>query len=1169
MYNEALKRLEEAKKLYLWVEDQRSQAHCIRSMGEIKQSCGQNDEALKRLAEAKELYLRVEDQFGQAHCIHSMGEIERCRGQLEEALVLLERAKELYLVVEDWHGLAHCIHSIGEIEQHRGQIQEAMKQFEEARRVYLRVEGQHGEARCLHSMGEIERHRGQIGNALRHFEEARELFLLVGDQHSEAHSIRSIGEVEQHRGRIVEAVQWLEKAMEVYLLVEDQCGEAHCIRGMGEIKQHEGQFEEALIQFEKAMKLYLQVEDWHGQAHCNRGMGEIKQHQGQFEEALIQFEKAMKLYLQVEDWHGQAHCNRGVGQIKQHQGQFEKALIQFEKAMKLYLQVEDRHGQAHCVRGTGEIQQHRGQTEEAQKLFEEARKLYLQVEDRHGAADCIRRVGEIEQHRGQFEEALKQFEEAMKLYLLVDDWHSAACCLCNMGEIEQLCWRNEKALKWFEEAKQLYGQLEDWQMAANCIRCMGEIEQHQGRVEEAVKLLKEAMGLYLLAGDLHGKAHCICSMGEIEQHQGRIEEAVKLLEEAMGLYLLAGDLHGEAHCIRSIGQIERHCGRNKQALKLFEKADRLGRGHEDVYTVTRRIHTMAKIAHVHRCTEVAISRFKEAKGLYLDLKDVKGQLNCLEDLGSVYIQDRQFLKAVKVHEEAIDLSRKVSRHCEAIAREKMVELLLFKLSKYTDVNKELEYARQLCIKSCATSGIPFCVGPDLTACAHLISPTAYTASLHLSILPSFLFHLPRSIHSLRITFVLPLRHAYHSPANVSSKLFYFSLPSLLHSFGNRAEQDGRADLCVRFDLENVTVKFGNGEEFSDHEFQGVRSVFSRTFPLLSDWSQAIFAPVASYSVAKNGFVPITDNESSSLVSFHQAFRQCMDVKMVEVVILGSPNVTKVWLDAFWSEEEATMVLNAIGGLPKLEVVTFGHMGSRQWRKQEVEDFMQRMRGTIVQLSIQAAEDYSSFSPSFMALDSRRLPPGSISLTLLTYPPFVRLSLPHTLLEPSLTTPSPLPTSMSSSPLPAHLKYLTIELTGTLPDGNTSIPPRPLDSRPLNLSRLKQLTYLNLDGGEETSNLVCAQFFRNLKHAAVIEHISIAYCAVKCSDLLSFIPWFFEVQRLEQAGVGQMNETSEPVLRVLLFFGDWYQEDILATRTVMEGCGVGEGYNSSWVKESGE
>ncbi|KAH8930220.1 hypothetical protein BT69DRAFT_1345263 [Atractiella rhizophila] len=274
------------------------------------------------------------------------------------------------------------------------------------------------------------------------------------------------------------------------------------------------------------------------------------------------------------------------------------------------------------------------------------------------------------------------------------------------------------------------------------------------------------------------------------------------------------------------------------------------------------------------------------------------------------------------------------------------------------------------------------------------------------------------------------------------------------------------------------------------------------------------------------------------------------------------------MDALWNEEEAKIVLHAIESLTRLDDVTFGGQGWRKWKKDEVENFTRRMGGRIREFRAKDVVDSASSTSPGLQLSTELK-----QLDLRTYPPLPSLSLPLTLTSLHLSNLCPLPPSISGTCLPPLLEYLKITLAPYSPDGKTSILPSPLD-----LSHLKHLIYLILDGGEETSNLVSPQFFHTLRNAKAITIIDGRYCVVDSAFtgfvFSAFICWFFGDRGLKEEGdtvdgAEKVKTTRGRGLRVALFFGGWLEEEICKARSTLSECGVSEDDDFRWVREGGE
>ncbi|KAH8922125.1 hypothetical protein BT69DRAFT_1298184 [Atractiella rhizophila] len=281
------------------------------------------------------------------------------------------------------------------------------------------------------------------------------------------------------------------------------------------------------------------------------------------------------------------------------------------------------------------------------------------------------------------------------------------------------------------------------------------------------------------------------------------------------------------------------------------------------------------------------------------------------------------------------------------------------------------------------------------------------------------------------------------------------------------------------------------------------------------------------------------------IAIERSFEDDVSIEMVKDVIAGSPNVEAVWMDALWNEEEAKIVLHAIESLMRLDEVTFGGQGWRKCKKDEVENFMQRIGGRIRFFRAFDVEDFaSSTSPGLQLSSELKI------LTLHTPLPLPSLSLPLTLTYLHLSNLCPLPPSVSGSCLPPLLEHLDITLAPYSPNGKTSIL-----STPLNLSHLKHPTQLFLNGGEETSNLIAPQFFHTLTNAKAITIIDVRYCVVD---------WEFTRGVKEEGDTEDGAETVKTTrgceLRVQLFFGGWLEDEICKGRSTLRKFGE-NGWNT--------
>jgi 3',5'-cyclic AMP phosphodiesterase CpdA/tetratricopeptide (TPR) repeat protein len=222
-------------------------------------ACLSGHASTQALAQARLAAKAMAETRSEADCIKSLGNIALARSQHEEARRPFEQARSLYQQVGDILGEANCTQRLGDIALERSHLEEARRLFEQARSLYQQVESILGEANCILSLGEIALEHSQHEEARRLFEQARPLYQQVGDILGEANCILSLGEIALKRSQHEEARRLFEQARPLYRQVGDILGEANCIRSLGDIALERSQHEEARSLFKQALPLYTQI----------------------------------------------------------------------------------------------------------------------------------------------------------------------------------------------------------------------------------------------------------------------------------------------------------------------------------------------------------------------------------------------------------------------------------------------------------------------------------------------------------------------------------------------------------------------------------------------------------------------------------------------------------------------------------------------------------------------------------------------------------------------------------------------------------------------------------------------------------------------------------------------------------------------------------------------
>ncbi|WP_052518850.1 FAD-dependent oxidoreductase [Archangium violaceum] len=242
----------------------------------------------------------------------------------------------------------------------------------------------------------------------------------------------------------------------------------------------------------------------------------------------------------------------------------------------------DAERAARCTESMGNIALYRSQYEEARRHYEAALPFYAQVGSVLGRANCIRRLGEIALTLSQFEEAHQRYEEALPLFDQVGNVLGRANCIKGLGDIALERWQHEEARRRYEEARPLFEQAGDVLGRANCIKRLGDIDLERSQHEEARQRYQEALPLYTQVGSVRGRANCIQGLGDIALARSQHEEARQLFIQALSLYTQIQDLYsiGRAHHrlarLASDAEIRRHhVSAARQAWQSIDRPDLL------------------------------------------------------------------------------------------------------------------------------------------------------------------------------------------------------------------------------------------------------------------------------------------------------------------------------------------------------------------------------------------------------------------------------------------------------------------------------------------------------------------------------------------------------------------------------------------------------------------
>jgi tetratricopeptide (TPR) repeat protein len=180
--DESLNVLEQAKSLYIQLNNKSGLASCFLLQGDIMKRSNRMEEALEFFGESEKLYLELKEFKGMARAFGRQANIFRKTRKFQEAYSLLNKEGDIYTKLKDNDGLADNLISKGVVVAQAGQPVKAMEHFKNAEALAKDNPGKLAE--CSKFMADLYRGLNQKAAAVEMYERARQLYLKIGNNNA-------------------------------------------------------------------------------------------------------------------------------------------------------------------------------------------------------------------------------------------------------------------------------------------------------------------------------------------------------------------------------------------------------------------------------------------------------------------------------------------------------------------------------------------------------------------------------------------------------------------------------------------------------------------------------------------------------------------------------------------------------------------------------------------------------------------------------------------------------------------------------------------------------------------------------------------------------------------------------------------------------------------------
>lgn len=338
-------------------------------------------------------------------------------------------------------------------------------------------------------------------------------------------------------------------------------------------------------------------------------------------------------------------------------------------ALALSSHADARQGGGDCA-APGELVAHAEQlaaqwnksaSQKALGLFDEAGVCWNRAGLKRESAVAQRRVGDIQLSFSDYEAAIRAYDAALVYAREAQDAREEARALIGLGRAKLSTRRLQESLDNARDAASIARTLGDRGLEACAVNVIAKYYYRRGEYLAAPEHYEQALALALAGGDAGEEAQALYGIGQVHSDVGELSEALSCYQRALPLWRSVGRRRDEVGTLNSMGLAYLLMGESQTALVQLEETvlpfmreagDRRGEAaaHNNIGAVYQSLGEY----------ETALSHYREALGIYEQIKLVPAQANTSNLIGDLCALLGKTKEAEEYYERGVALSRALS-----------------------------------------------------------------------------------------------------------------------------------------------------------------------------------------------------------------------------------------------------------------------------------------------------------------------------------------------------------------------------------------------------------------------------------------------------------------------------------------------------------------------------
>lgn len=405
---------------------------------------GEREEALKKLEEAARLFLNVDEKREAARALNRVGRLHLLLNAPEQALASHNEALSL-LKQSPWvEGEVDNLNGLADVYMRLQKRDDAEKALIKAIELCERSEYTLGKAQALLTLS-LRQNFDSHPKAVETAQKALTLWQSLDNKEAIASTYRRIGQYYLAQNLLPEATQNCEQALEIWRQLNNVPEQAATLIFLAFIDVRKAEWDSAKSRLSQAQAAIDQKSEPEKMGQITTVMAEINNDMGFPESGVMYFEQALNHYRETRDPHHIWYATVGLGYSHALLQDYAKALNLFEQALAGV--EKDSIEAAQTSEHIGRVKISTGEYPAALESLQFAHEIYTRTGNLKEIGRLRALIGKVYQGQGQIRPAREMYRDALETFRRYFDPVNEAAVHYVLGRLEMTTGNYDAAEK--------------------------------------------------------------------------------------------------------------------------------------------------------------------------------------------------------------------------------------------------------------------------------------------------------------------------------------------------------------------------------------------------------------------------------------------------------------------------------------------------------------------------------------------------------------------------------------------------------------------------------------------------------------------------------------------------------------------------------------------------